>query len=113
MITVVIKNNRDPDIQYIGRGSPLGNPFKMQNQSEAERNRVCDLYHDWFYERVQSGDPKIITELRRLFKIARDGNLNLGCFCAPRRCHGDTIKQFLDNQLNIWKQTRSERKNVV
>ena len=24
-------------------------------------------------------------------------NLNLGCFCAPKRCHGDAIKELLDD----------------
>jgi hypothetical protein len=91
MITVVRKH--EPDAQYIGRGSPLGNPFRMND--ERDRDRVCDQYQVWFNDKVAANDPVVMNELRRLYRLAAKGDLKLGCFCAPRRCHGDTIKRFL------------------
>lgn len=92
MITVGKK--WDKGAQYIGRGSPLGNPFVMT--SEADRNLVCDQYEAWFQERVKANDPKVVAALSRLQRLAVDGDLVLGCFCAPKRCHGETIKAWLD-----------------
>ena len=91
-MSIVVGRKWDANAQYIGRGSPLGNPFVMK--SEADRDRVCDQYAVWFEERVKAGDARVMNELRRLYKIAKRGGLVLGCYCAPKRCHGETIKGF-------------------
>lgn len=85
----------EPGAQYIGRGSALGNPFVMKH--EGERDEVCEKYEVWFKKKVAENDPRVMNELRRLFVLHRkQGQLTLGCFCAPKRCHGETIKRFLD-----------------
>jgi len=94
-ITVVKKWT--PGAEYIGRPSPLGNPFPMQNESQ--RDEVCDKYKAWFDKQVKDNNPIVMNELRRLYTIAKVGDLKLGCFCAPKRCHGDTIKAFLETYL--------------
>jgi hypothetical protein len=86
----------DVGAQYIGRGSPLGNPFAMKDKSDEERNRVCDLYEVWIRERIEAEDMNVIKELRRLHAIHVNGVLVLGCFCSPKRCHGDYIKTILE-----------------
>ena len=96
-MSIVVGKKWDANAQYIGRGSPLGNPFVMK--SEADRDRVCDQYAVWFEERVKAGDALVMNELRRLYKIAKRGGLVLGCYCAPKRCHGETIKCFLEKHL--------------
>lgn len=96
-MSIVVGKKWDANAQYIGRGSPLGNPFVMK--SEADRDRVCDQYAVWFEERVKVGDALVMNELRRLYKIAKRGGLVLGCYCAPKRCHGETIKGFLEKHL--------------
>lgn len=98
-ISVVVGKKWDAGAQYIGRPSPLGNPFKMR--AEQDRDRVCDEYEVWFRERVEARDPEVIEELRRLYRIAKSqGHLVLGCYCAPRRCHGDVVAAFLRSQLS-------------
>lgn len=91
-----------PNAQYIGRSgkgviSPLGNPFIIGR--DGDRDEVCDLYEAWFQAKVEVKDPAVMQELRRLYRIAKDGDLTLGCFCAPQRCHGETIKRFLEQYL--------------
>ncbi len=93
-IMITVGRKWDQTAQYIGRGSPLGNPFVMKNESD--RNRVCDQYQVWFEQQVTSNNVVVMNELRRLYKLAKRGDLVLGCFCAPKRCHGETIKRFLE-----------------
>lgn len=89
----------DPDCIYIGRGSILGNPYRMF--VEEARDDVCDDYERYFDEKVQEQDPEFMEELTRLVEVAyQQGYIKLGCFCAPRRCHGDTVKRFLNTILN-------------
>jgi len=69
---------------YIGRGSKWGNPFVMRNNSQTERDRVCEEYEKYFWT---TDLPNQLSELR---------GKRLGCYCKPLRCHGD----FLANLVN-------------
>ena len=81
---------------YIGRGSPLGNPFAMRDASDAERDRVCAAYEQWFAEQLAAPGSAVQRELARLRELAeRPEGVTLGCFCAPKRCHGDTVRRYL------------------
>jgi|ETNmetMinimDraft_11_1059920.scaffolds.fasta_scaffold156050_2 hypothetical protein len=98
MITIGRKN--DPKAEYIGRGSPLGNPFRIHDYgSEVERDEVVEKYREYFEHGIKNNDA-MLRELRRLYRIAANGDLILGCFCAPKKCHGEVIKKFLDDALN-------------
>lgn len=110
MITVVNKYKVSRHI-YCGRGSALGNPFYLQ--SESQRDAVCEKYIDWFYENADTSNfldiyagrdngiphTRQTAQLLELFNLAIKEDINLGCFCAPKRCHCDTIKDFLDSKL--------------
>lgn len=88
----------EPGSTNVGRPTPLGNPFPMKKESD--RDLVCEQYEEWFDDKVTRQDPLVMNELRRLFVIGRSqGHLKLGCYCAPRRCHADTIAKFLKNYV--------------
>ena len=101
---IVIKNLRveAPSAEYqvrVDRTSVLGNPFYMKHESE--RDAVCDKYEIYFKNKVSLEDNAFMAELRRLYKLAkRYGKLELYCWCAPKRCHAETIKRFLEKYLN-------------
>jgi hypothetical protein len=78
---------------YIGRGSPLGNPFPITK--ELPRLEAIAKYKIYLIQRILSGNDIIINALRSLKEDSR-----LLCFCAPAPCHGDVIKQ-------IWEEIRS------
>ncbi len=77
----------------IDRSSPLGNPFPMK--SEADRDDVCDVYEEWFYFTTHT---KTFNDARNDLRYAyyEHGKLRLFCWCAPLRCHGETIKAWLE-----------------
>ena len=93
---IVMNNKYATDVQYVGRPSALGNPFAMRSD-ESKRDFVCNAYDMWFRERVKAKDPEIMAALNRLIEIGkRDGVLRLGCYCAPKRCHADTIAAWIE-----------------
>ena len=64
---------------------------------------MCDKYEEWFNGKVVENDTKVMEELRRLYRLAiteEPNDVNLVCFCAPKRCHGDTIARFLNRHLS-------------
>ena len=90
--TSVVHNLHDEFDVYIGRdvpergirGSKWGNPFIMLDESDAERERVIGAYRDWIMTQ-----PELMSSLEEL------RGKRLGCWCAPRRCHGDVLVELL------------------
>lgn len=60
---------------------------------DAERDLVCDQYDRWLRAQILAGNPRVLAELKRLATLAeRPQGVILGCYCAPKRCHGQTVK---------------------
>jgi hypothetical protein len=80
-----IKKHEPYDV-YIGRGSPFGNPYK-----HGYRNENCDNYEIYFRSRIKNNShfKSLVLKLQ---------GKTLGCFCKPKRCHGDTIVKYLEEQ---------------
>lgn len=106
-IKVVNKKTLTPEIGYtdiyIGRPSPLGNPYPMNG--EHTRKTVCELYHKYLWKQMQiawrnnddgttetTSENKVWRELKRIALLVKSGkNVRLVCFCKPLGCHGDSI----------------------
>lgn len=70
----------------VDRGSDWGNPFVMQKDTQAERDRVCDLFEQYAKWRL-TVDPDWLEPL-----VGR----NLACWCAPKRCHAETLLRLVN-----------------
>lgn len=101
MVNITIKNLRmeeptNPWDVKVDRSSLFGNRFKMRDESD--RDKVCVLYKKWFYDKLY--DSTIQAELSILKGILiKYGKLNLFCWCSPKRCHADIIKEYLLKDL--------------
>lgn len=85
LIKPVVVNVRNvdrnaPGVEYIGRGSKWGNPFRLRK--EADRNRVIREYAHYILKQ-----PAL---LRAIEQGELDGK-RLACYCRPKRCHGDVL----------------------
>jgi len=82
---MIIYNLRRPiaRVQYIrvDRGTQWGNPFVILNQSDKERERVCELFEEYAIWRL-TVDPEWLHPLR---------GSNLACWCTPKRCHAEAL----------------------
>lgn len=89
-----VKPEYEYDVRVDRSNKILGNKFVMKNESE--RELVCKQYEIWLYERVGLQDVDIINELQRLGAIYKKyGRLRLFCWCAPKKCHAETIKHLI------------------
>lgn len=68
---------------YIGRGSKWGNPFKIGK--DGSRTEVIRKYELYLLTNVD-----LINSLHEL-----EGKV-LGCYCAPKPCHGDILIKAVD-----------------
>lgn len=88
MTTVVNLYKEQYDV-YIGRAGKgqdgyFGNPYTGHNKDE-----LIARFEEYFYKRIKT-DPEFRKEVLKL------KNKRLGCFCAPKPCHGDVIAEYLN-----------------
>ena len=53
-------------------------------------------YRVWLTGRIAAGDEAIIKELKRIKELSRQGDIRLLCWCRPRPCHGEVIREILE-----------------
>ena len=95
--TIFIKNLRNEKPKEktdfkVDRSTPLGNPFPMK--FESERDSVCDDYSNYWLKLIEVPEKaEFFNKLLEAYKT--NGEISLFCWCAPRRCHAETIKSHL------------------
>lgn len=91
---IIVNKHHGKTGEYIGRGSPLGNPFVIGK--DGSREQVIAKYRVWLNEQIMRKNPVVLDELNRLGNKAIDEKgLDLQCFCYPKPCHGEVIKEKL------------------
>ena len=82
---------------YIGRPSPLGNPFVLYKHGD--RDCVIELYRVWLKDKMwfESAQWHAIKEIADLCN--EHEHVRLVCWCAPEACHGDVIKEYVIEQF--------------
>lgn len=81
--TRVVHCKREPFDIYIGRPSKWGNPYKLVRENE--RPQVIEKYRQWILQQ-----PELMAQIHTL------KGKTLGCWCAPKSCHGDVLKELAD-----------------
>lgn len=79
----VVHCKRDSHDVYIGRPSKWGNPFVVGR--DGTREQCIAKYRVWLLNQ-----PALVAALPEL-----RGKV-LGCWCAPKSCHGDVLVELSD-----------------
>lgn len=94
-ILVVNKNNGERGY-YIGRPTTLGNPYVIGRHGN--REKVVNLYRNYAIDKMKDEESPFFKEIMKLKEQEiRTGEVRLQCFCSPQACHGDIIKEILEN----------------
>ena len=89
-MTRVVHCKRDPYDVYIGRPSKYGNPYSHTPGTSAEflvasREEAITMYRLWVEQH-----PELLADMLQL------QGKTLGCWCAPKQCHGDVIIEIIN-----------------
>jgi len=88
---------------YVGRPSPLSNPFIITDTQS--RDFCIKSYSHMIKNSILNSDFNIISALSNLYSyLIKYGELNLICYCSPKPCHAEIIKKILLNKYhtNYW-----------
>ncbi len=102
MIKVVNrKMYKGTDGCYVGRPSPLGNPYTHLSGSKhakfkvATRDEAVEKYQEWLKNALEN-DRVVYNAFWHLVQFYRDfGKLVLVCHCAPQRCHAEILREMI------------------
>ena len=78
---------------YVGRPSPLGNPWQLGR--DGSREQVIARYRRWLWQRLQQPGSPQRQALEELLGHARRQPLVLQCWCHPLPCHAEVIRKAL------------------
>lgn len=94
------------DVVYIGRGSPLGNPFtSIQDRNTKakfvvkNRTESIRMFEDYLTNQILSKNKDICDYLNFIYLKSKNGNVSLSCYCSPKKCHGDVVKKIIDSKI--------------
>ena len=104
VLVVNVKYFRGEVFTYIGRkndlygfeGSVLANrkrDYGMNRDESVERYRV------WLWEEVKKKGEVYEYLVELVEKLKNGEDVILGCWCKPKRCHGDVVKNCLEWML--------------
>lgn len=77
--------------------SALCNPFRLEVDNVENRKIVIDKFKQYAYKQMQfkTGFYQKIQELVKLLKEDQYDVIYLVCFCKPKDCHGDVVKELV------------------
>lgn len=86
---------------YVGRPSALGNPLTINDRWD--RDFVVAQYKKWIYLKIQEQNEKVINALDHIANLVLDDSgkpVNLLCWCAPKKCHAEVIREVIIKAIN-------------
>jgi hypothetical protein len=94
MATTIVHCKKDKYDIYIGRGSIYGNPYTHIKNRDTKAEFIVETRKDAIekYKEYLLNNPELLEQIKKL------KNKTLGCFCKPKSCHGDIIKEILDSK---------------
>jgi hypothetical protein len=104
VINIVNKHYHKPtenDI-YVARPTPLGNPYShLEKNTLAKfktetREESVNKYREWLCQKIAEDDKAVVSMLNEIRLKARNGDINLSCWCHPALCHSSIIKEIIE-----------------
>ena len=109
MIKVIHKKDKDKfeNVIYVGRGSALGNPYTSIQDRETKAEFVVDSRKEsiqnfkyYLLKKIEEKDEKICVMMNEIYSLSLHGDVHLACYCKPKSCHVDVIKEIVESKLN-------------
>ena len=91
MVITILNKRKTNEGEYVGRPSPLGNPWSITK--EMNREQVIAKYKAWLELQWTTNNVRVKNELFRLASILKkQEHLKLLCWCAPKPCHAGLLE---------------------
>jgi hypothetical protein len=108
MIKVIHKKDTDKhdNVIYVGRGSALGNPYTSIKGRETlaefvvdSRKESIECFRKYLLDCIEKREDVVCNMLNEIYNLAIKGEVCLSCYCKPKSCHGDIIKEIIESKI--------------
>ena len=93
MIQIRNKHDYHGGGTYVGRPTPLGNPYEIGK--DGNREQVIAKYREWLIAEMEKDGPPMRMFVSLFDEYRYSGRLILICWCYPQRCHAEVIKEMI------------------
>lgn len=77
----------------------LANPYKVAPHGPYTREQSITKYGRWLEQKIAAKDKAVCAALNEIWLAAKQGEVELECFCKPLACHGDVVKRVVESKL--------------
>ena len=108
MIKVIHKKDTDKHekVIYVGRGSALGNPYTSIKGRDTlaeivvdSRSESIECFRKYLIDCIEKKEEKVCNMLNQIYSMALESDVYLSCYCKPKSCHGDVIKEIIEMKV--------------
>ena len=108
MIKVIHKKDTDKHekVVYVGRGSALGNPYTSIKGRDTlaeivvdSRSESIECFRKYLIDCIEKKEEKVCNMLNQIYSMALESDVYLSCYCKPKSCHGDVIKEIIEMKV--------------
>ena len=108
MIRIENKKTYKGDGFYVGRPSPLGNPFPLN--AKTSRAKAIEQYREWLLKRLETSNPTSKMFMGLVEHYRRERIMVLICWCSVThekmgppfyQCHAEVIREFMKETVSI------------
>lgn len=98
------KKETGDNVIYIGRPTPLGNPFSHRAGTLAKFvtksvDEAIAKYEQWLVDKIESEDKDVLRELHKIVDASKnDKRTVLLCWCYPKPCHANIVKKIIEER---------------
>ena len=91
---------------YIGRGSVFGNPYTSKDIAKTKalfkcssKEEAIEKYKTYLNKKILDKDKEICDKLNEMYLVLLKTDINLVCYCSPKKCHGEIIRDILTPKI--------------
>lgn len=97
MITIVNRKTYKGKGVYIGRLTSFGNPYVIGK--DGTREEVIEKYKMYIRYKIKTDSIFCSIFMNLVKKYLNAEDIVLICWCKPEACHGDVLKEMIEEAL--------------
>jgi hypothetical protein len=112
-IVIVNRHDKKPPVKgvhrvYVGRPTALGNNWSHLHDTLAQykvntREESIERYNEWFATQIYKPTKACDQFITLVEYMMTECYMELECWCAPKACHAETIREAIFDDDWLWK----------
>ena len=63
------------------------------------RKESIEFFKKYLLDSIENKQKDICAELNRIYSLSLKEDIYLSCYCSPKPCHADIIKEVIESKI--------------